>query len=637
MCGVCGIASFEIALPRDTTLQSVGTMVKALAHRGPDDSGIATEPRAMLGATRLAIRGLHSGKQPMVDKESGVIVVCNGEIDNHRELRHWLAKRGRCPQQKTDIAVLAGLYLELGEAFVERLIGVFAIAVWDPRQQQLLLARDRAGERPLFFLMQQGIVRFATEIAALAPESTGALTLSRAALQEYLQFGCLAAPATPFLEIEKVGPAEIVTIKATGIGRRRYWRWNIQRTPKSVPALDQFDEIFRKAVLRQSDVDVPYGVFLSGGLDSSLVAAVARSLRPAYPLTAYTLRFSEESYDEGHFAEQVAAALGVKAVSVWVEPEVFPETIADLVRRVGEPLADPAWIPTVLLARRAAQDTKLALVGEGGDELFGGYPTYLGAQLGERYARLPRALQAIFKRAVEAWPPSDKKVTLSSLLKRFVQGTDIDGVARHLLWTSNISPAVRVRLGFSVVEPRAAGQSAEGLLDAVQQIDLETRLAEGLLTKADRASMLSAVELRTPFLDQEVMEFAATLPVNERVRGLTTKFFLKKYARRYLPRSIIHRRKRGLSVPLSAWLRGPLYDWAQSLLGSSLLNRVGIKGTVALELLEEHRRREADHARALWALMVLSEWLAWTEQSLNVAGTVGREGEDLRPPVAPAA
>jgi asparagine synthase (glutamine-hydrolysing) len=633
MCGVCGIASFEVALPRDTTLESVGTMVKALAHRGPDDSGIATEPRAMLGATRLAIRGLHSGKQPMVDGESGVIVVCNGEIDNHRELRHWLVKRGRTPPQTTDIAVIAGLYLELGEAFVERLIGVFAIAVWDPRQQLLLLARDRAGERPLFFSMQQGIVRFATEIAALAPESTGALTLSRAALQEYLQFGCLAAPTTPFLEIEKVGPAEIVTIKATGIGRRRYWRWNIERTPKPAPVLDRFDEIFRKAVLRQSDVEVPYGVFLSGGLDSSLVAAVARSLRPDYPLTAYTLRFSEESYDEGQFAEQVAAALGVKAVSVWVEPEVFPETIADLVCRVGEPLADPAWIPTVLLARRAAQDTKLALVGEGGDELFGGYPTYLGAQLGELYARLPRALQAIFKRAVEAWPPSDKKVTL---LKRFVQGTDMDGVARHLLWTSNISPAVRVRLGFSVMEPRAAGQSAEGLLDTVQQIDLETRLAEGLLTKADRASMLSAVELRTPFLDQGVMEFAASLPVNERVRGLTTKFFLKKYARRYLPGSIVNRRKRGLSVPLSAWLRGPLYAWAQTLLGSDRLNRVGINGPVALELLEEHRRREADHARALWALMVLSEWLAWTEQTLQVAATVGAEGENLRPPVAPA-
>src|SRR5712692_8173637 len=637
MCGVCGIASFEIALPRDTTLESVGTMVKALAHRGPDDSGIATEPRAMLGATRLAIRGLHSGKQPMVDEESGVIVVCNGEIDNHRELRHWLAKRGRTPPQTTDIAVIAGLYLELGEAFVERLIGVFAIAVWDPRQQQLLLARDRAGERPLFFSMQQGVVRFATEIAALAPESTGALTLSRAALQEYLQFGCLAAPTTPFLQIEKVGPAEIVTIKAAGIGRRRYWRWNIERTPKPVPVLDRFDEIFRKAVLRQSDVEVPYGVFLSGGLDSSLVAAVARSLRPEYPLTAYTLRFSEESYDEGQFAEQVATALGVKAVSVWVTPEVFPETIADLVRRVGEPLADPAWIPTVLLARRAAQDTKLALVGEGGDELFGGYPTYLGAQLGELYARFPRALQAIFKRAVEAWPPSDKKVTLSSLLKRFVQGKDMDGVARHLLWTSNISPAVRVRLGFRAVEPRAVGQSAEGLLDTVQQIDLETRLAEGLLTKADRASMLSAVELRTPFLDQGVMEFAATLPVNERVRGLTTKFFLKRYARRYLPGSIVNRRKRGLSVPLSAWLRGPLYAWARTLLGSDLLNRVGINGPVALALLEEHRRREADHARALWALMVLSEWLAWTEQTLQVAATVGAEGENLRPPVAPAA
>ena len=376
--------------------------------------------------------------------------------------------------------------------------------------------------------------------------------------------------------------------------------------------------MFREAVRCQSDVDVPYGVFLSGGVDSSLVAAVARSVRPDYKLRAYTLRFSEQSYDEGVFAERVAKQLQIEAVPVWVRPEAFIEGTGELVRLVGEPLADPAWIPTALLARRAAEDVKLALVGEGGDELFAGYPTYVGARWAQRYARLPRPVKALIRRVVERWPPSDKKVTLSYVLKRFVQGAEMDGVARHLLWTSNIPPALLARLGITESEPRAVECATGELLDLVQQNDLETSLAEGLLTKADRASMQSALELRAPFLDQAVMEFAATLPVADRVRGLTTKRFLKQYALRYLPSSIVYRRKRGLSVPLSRWLRGPLHEWAESRLRSKLLGEAGVNVRAAGELLEEHRQRRADHARALWTLIVLSEWLDWA--SNRVAG-----------------
>ena len=614
MCGVCGIASFRKALDQRAVSDHVHAMIEAMAHRGPDESGFEAASSAVLGATRLAIRGLHSGKQPIVDRESGVMIVCNGEIDNHQELRRWLETRGRPVELATDIAVIPGLYLELGDAFVERLIGVFAIGIWDPKQERILLARDRAGERPLFFAVQDDVVRFATEIAALASDRTLSLSSAKPSLQSYLQYGCFVAPMTPFSEIQKVAPAEIVTIDADGVRRRRYWRWNIAKTPKREPSMEEFDKIFRGAVRRQSDVDVPYGAFLSGGIDSSLVAAVEQSVRPDHKLKAYTLRFSEESYDEGVFAEKVAKMLGIESVAVWVKPEAFSTEIAELVGLVGEPLADPAWIPTALLARRAAQDVKLALVGEGGDELFGGYPTYIGAQTAEHYARLPRPLKVMIKHVVEAWPPSDKKVTLSLVLKRFVQGAEMDGVARHLLWTSNVSPTLLERLGVTEPDARFVDRAAEPLLDIVQQNDLETSLAEGLLTKADRASMRSALELRAPFLDQTVMEFAATLPAKERVRGLTTKVFLKRYALRYLPSSIVHRRKRGLSVPLASWLRGPLTEWAESRLRSELLEAAGVKNRAAVELLEEHRQRRADHARALWTLIVLSEWLTWASK-----------------------
>ncbi len=592
-------------------------MVDALAHRGPDASGVSIGAQAAVGASRLAIRGLDSGTQPLRDEKTGVMAVCNGEIDNHKELRRWLESRGRTVTQETDIAVIPDLYQELGEHFVERLLGVFAIAVWDPKKEELLLARDRAGERPIFFTVKDGVVQFATEVAALVSERGATFTRSSEAIHEYMTIGCVYAPTAPFLEVQKVRPGEVVIISASGIRRRQYWSWDIGKVPKKKPTTEGFDAVFREAVRSQTDIDVPFGIFLSGGLDSSLIASVAHSLRPGIAFNAYSLRFDENSYDEGEFARQVAKDLGLTPVSVWVKPTDLPETLADLVSRVGEPLADPAWIPTALLAQRAAQDVKLCLAGEGGDELFGGYPTHLAAKWGETYAALPRVVQAAFRAIVQKWPVSDKKVTISFLLKRFVEGMHQDGVARHLLWKANISPIVMARLGLTDPLPWQPGKSTGELLDAVQKLDLEVTLAEGLLTKSDRAGMRSALEVRAPFLDQRVMEFAATLPVDSRVHGLTTKAFLKKYAEKYLPNSIIYRRKRGLSVPLSLWLRGPLHDWAQSRVTHRHLADAGINIQIAGQLLEEHRLREADHARALWSLIVLCEWLIWDDARIK--------------------
>ncbi len=618
MCGVCGVlARGSAPLDPARAQRSVQAMLDALAHRGPDDQGSHASGPAILGATRLAIRGLDGGHQPLVDPASGVVAVCNGEIDNHAELRALLAGRGRAVSSRTDIAVIPGLYAELGEAFVERLVGAFAIAVWDPRERRLVLARDRAGERPLFFAAGATELRFATEVAALAADPDQRLTPDPAALGAFLARGYFEAPASPFAEIQKVAPAEVVTFGPEGIRRRRYWRWNLGEVPPPAggPRPAAFDAVFREAVRRQSDVDVRYGAFLSGGIDSSLVAAVARAVRPDYPLKAFTLRFAEPSYDEGDYAAVVARRLGIPSDSVWVRPEAFPTVLAELIGHAGEPLADPAWVPTALLARRAAEEVTVALVGEGGDELFGGYPTYLGALMAQRYAALPARVRYGCRRAAELWRPSDRKVSLSFLLKRFVAAAELDGLRRHLDWTSNIRPALLARLGIASAggkeQTAEVRGSSQALLNAVQRFDLESSLAEGLLTKADRASMNSALELRAPFLDRAVLEFAAGLPARERVRGLTTKVFLKRYALEYLPRGIVRRRKRGLSVPLSIWLRGPLLAWARERIESDRLSVAGVNREPALALLEEHVGRRADHARALWTLVVLSEWLEW--------------------------
>jgi asparagine synthase (glutamine-hydrolysing) len=612
MCGICGYVAFPKLTSSEVAHVRVKAMLGSLSHRGPDATCQLDTESAVLGATRLAIRGLTERlNQPIANPESGVIAVCNGEIDNHHELSRWLAERGRPVKHKTDIAVIPGLYLELGEAFASRLVGAFAIAVWDPRYSRLTLVRDRAGERPLFYARNQNEIIFATEIAALVAHSRLPVSLDQEALRKYLQFGIFPSPDTPFGQIRKVAPGELIQFDKTGMCRKSYWHWQITETAKQHSSLDAFDQTFRAAIGRQTDVDVDFGVFLSGGIDSSLVSAVVRSLHPTRPLKAYTLRFEEESFDEGGFAAAVAKQLRMELVAVLVKPDDVRDGLKSLIRTVGEPLADPAWVPTNLLAQRASQETKMALVGEGADELFGGYPTYIGARIAERFVQLPNWLRFAIRRVVEALPPSEKKVTISFLLKRFVQGASWNGMTRHRLWVSNITPALLRRLGVAPIDLESHDTGDGDLLDRAQRWDLETLLAEGLLTKADRASMSSALELRAPFLDEAVMEFAKSLRVEDRVRGFKTKFFLKRYAQRYLPNNIVNRRKRGLSVPISSWLRGPLKEWAIATLRNGRLEQVGIHTSAAMELVSEHCQRKVDHARAIWTLLVLGEWLDW--------------------------
>jgi asparagine synthase (glutamine-hydrolysing) len=611
MCGICGILGFDGPSSSDRSQERVDAMLEALRHRGPNAIGSAVSGPIVIGATRLAVRGIDHPSQPSIDRDSGVVVVCNGEIDNHRELRQWLEARGRSVPPGSDVEVLPGMYLELGDEFLDRLVGAFALAVWDPRHGRLLLARDRTGERPLFLRRDTRGLTFASEIAALAASGSGPLTVSDIGIRSYLQFGNFAAPRSPFNEIEKIGPGERVVVDRGTVSRHRYWRWSLGQQQKRPASIDGFDTVFREAVRRQTDVDIDFAVFLSGGLDSSLVTAVTRSLHPSKPLVGYTVRFGEASFDEGDVAQEVAHRLGVRPESIWVGPEDFARELPLLVRRVGEPLADPAWLPAALLSRTAAQSFRMTLVGEGADELFGGYPTYLGVRAAETYNRLPGPVRSLFRRAVEALPPSDKKVTLSFLLKRFVSGADLDGITRHQIWNSNIPPTLLRRLGIDPVPLPGPIPEGPELLDRVQQLDLETSLAEGLLTKADRAGMSSALELRAPFLDLGVLDYASTLQSSDRVRGLTTKKFLKAYALRYLPHSIVHRRKRGLSVPLATWLRGPLRNWAADRLSDSALESVGVSRKAAQSVFEEHLQRRADHGRALWTLIVLSFWLEW--------------------------
>ena len=610
MCGICGILDRSSGKSAPAMELKARAMLQAMAHRGPNGSALYSGSDVIMAVNRLAIRGVDEQQPPLIEHAGGIVLACNGEIDNHRELRRMLEERGHVIPQSTDVAVIAPLYLEKGLDFLKHLQGVFAIALWDSQRQRLILARDRAGERHLYYWTSNQAIHFASELSALVTAPGSAARLERASLAHYLRSGYCPSPRSLLADHHKVRPGEMIVIDPSGTRHERYWTSPIGVAKKSKPSQASFDQIFRDAVQRQSDIDVDYGVLLSGGVDSALMTAVARSLRPEKKLSAYCIRFAEASFDEGNDAAAMASHLGCDFIPVTVSPHDIPDGIRRLVRTTGEPLADPAWLPLALVTQRASQDVRVLLAGEGADELFGGYPTYLGAHLAGRYARAPRALRSAIQRIVERLPVSDKKVTTSFLLKRFVRGQELDGLTRHMLWTASISPEWSRRLG---VEPPVdfTDHHPGTLIDVLQAFDFEHSLPDALMAKADRGGMSHGVEIRAPFLDQTVIDFAATLPLDARIRGLTTKVFLKDYARRYLPKAVVTRRKRGLSVPLAQWLREPLHHWASSRLASRALSDAGISTKAAQELLTEHSLRTNDHSRAIWTLIVLSEWLEW--------------------------
>lgn len=644
MCGICGVVDRCVRRPATEMEQSVRRMLAATSHRGPHGNACAVRRDLAMAVNRLAIRGIDQPQPPLIEHESGVIVACNGEIDNHRELRRMLAEHGHVVTLDTDVAVIAPLYLEKGLGFLEHLQGVFALALWDGHRRRLVLARDRVGERHLHYSIAGDCVIFASELAALLASRQLPAHLDSSGVAHFLRWGYCASPRSPLRDVRKVGSGEMVVFEPEGIIKHQhYWTFPELGVGPAQPSLQTFDDIFRAAIMRQSDVEAEYGVLLSGGVDSALIAAVARATRPDKRLPAYCVRFAEASYDEGEPAARVARELGCEFVPVTISAAEVPATLQELIRSTGELLADPAWIPLSLVARRAAQDVRMLLSGEGADELFGGYPTYLGAHWAARYASLPRPIQATLRTLVESLPASDKKMPVSFLLKRFVSGQGLNDLARHLLWTSVITPEWLRRLG---IDPPTIGcqTSVQSAVDVVQRYDFEHSLPDALMAKSDQGSMLHAVEIRAPFLDRDVIEFAATLPVEARVRGMITKPFLKRYASGYLPHAIVSRRKRGLSVPLSAWLRGPLQEWTQARLNHAGLADAGIDRSAAQQLFAEHLRRQADHARAIWTLIVLSEWLEWLRENraapliaaLGNFGAVQQGLEGLEIAAAPA-
>ncbi|MFN2572156.1 MAG: asparagine synthase (glutamine-hydrolyzing) [Gemmatimonadales bacterium] len=592
MCGIFGAVARSDAVLRHP--ESLAKMAAALRHRGPDGECIVGHERVRIGARRLAIMDLTTGDQPFQSPDGNVWMVCNGEIYNAPDLRRDASSWGYPFRSQGDIETIVPFYERFGPGAVEHLVGMFGLAIWDDARGRLVLARDRAGEKPLFWTDAAGELRFASEIQALLEFPDQSRRLNRKALSLYRALGYVPAPYTMFEGVHKLPPASLLIAEGGRIEIRAYWSAaNAASQPSSLGDPGALRDILLRAVKRELMSDVPLGVFTSGGLDSSLlVAAAARGMPGGSDrIHTYAIRFTEPGYDESAFAEAVTHDIATVHHVVTADEESLGRALDVVSNSLAEPLGDPAVLPTWLLADAAREHVKVVLSGEGADELFGGYPTYLGHKLADRWVRLPRPLRRVAAWAVDRWPSSTGKMTLEYMLKQFLDASELPWLERHLTW-----------MGAAAIDDGVIAELASKLdgfphgdpLNRVAWFDFLTYLPDDLLVKVDRVTMLASVEARAPFLDREVLELVLPAPSQLKVRGLTTKAILKEAARGLVPDAVIQRQKRGLSVPVARWLNTGLAPLADRLLDTPLL--------------AEHRSGRRNHARRLWPQLMLALW-----------------------------
>lgn len=599
MCGIYGMVG-ATALRYPFVLEEMG---EALRHRGPDGRATFVEPDAQIGCERLRIIDLHErADQPFASPDGQIWLETNGEIYNAPSLRERY--RDYPYRSHSDVETILPLYLDRGPSAVAELDGMFGLAIWDNRTRTLLLARDRAGEKPLFYARVGGEVVFASELQCLLRHPDVSRELDPAAMRDYLALGYISEPRTPFLAIRRVPAGTHMLFTARGEETVRYWDPVAFTEEKISPAdaVAETQRLIEQAIAKQVMSDVPVGVFISGGLDSSILATLASRVIGVDKVHTFSAQFAEASYDESRDAAVLARQMRTRHVPVRTDDETLLDALQNVTKRVAEPIADAAILPTFLLARAAREHVKVILSGEGADELFGGYPTYVGHKLAPKYDALPSFVRAAVRKLAFALPSSGKKVTLEFLLKRFVSDAERPWVERHLRWFG-------VGLGTTQVDTPPMHP-----LEGAMLLDYRSYLRDNLLVKVDRATMLSSVEARAPYLDRDVTRFALSLPADLRVRGLTTKWVLKKAAEKWVPRDVIYRRKRGLSVPTAIWINRGLRPEVDRLLEPSRLRKHAIVNEAQVSaLLAEHRAGRANHAKSLWAVVMLEYWLEnWT-------------------------
>src|SRR6478672_6407445 len=584
-------------------------MSGTLVHRGPDSFGEFSDGDVALAARRLSIIDLETGDQPIANEDGTLHVVQNGEIYNYRELRYELERAGHHFRTHGDTEVMLHLYEEHGEQFAERLRGMFAVAIWDARRRRLVLARDRFGIKPLYYRAVDGELSFASELRAL-PRGE----IDPDALEAFLAFNSIPAPLTIFREVRKLPPGHLLVWEDGRVDIRRFARpapIEEIREDEEAELVEELRSRLRDSVRAHLVSDVPVGVLLSGGVDSALLAALAAE-ESSEPLRTFSIGFEERSFDKLADARRVAERYGTQHRELVLRPDAAL-LLPALAEAFDEPFADSSALPTYLVSQLAAQDVKVALSGEGGDELFGGYYTYVADQLALRAggaARLARPL-------VERLPTSTARASFDYKAKRFVRGAHLPPLERHHAWKEIFSPEARAELTgrhhhFDPVDAyRARYAETDGaeLLARLQDVDRTIYLVDDLLVKTDRASMAHSLEARVPFLDPVVTNFALALPVRHRVSGLRKKVLLRKAVAPLVPNQIVRGKKRGFSIPAAAWLRGELEPFARETLSADALRRQGFfRPEAVTTLIDRHVAGKDDLSRQLWGLLAFTLW-----------------------------
>lgn len=621
MCGIVGIVNKSETAVDPAVL---ALMCDAIRHRGPDEEGSYARPTVGLAMRRLAIIDLAGGQQPITNERKTAWIVFNGEIYNYRELRAKLEKLGHRFATDCDTEAIIHAYEEYGAQCPKHLRGMFAFAIWDEERQELFIARDRLGKKPLLYAETRDGLAFASEFRALLKHPSISREVAPEAIDYYLSFMCVPAPLTAFRGIKKLEPGHSLRYRLNGdIEINRYWQPDFSHKTRmdETEASARLLEVLRDAVRVRLMSEVPLGAFLSGGVDSSAVVALM-SEASREPVKTFAIGFEEQDFSELAHARRVAEHVGTDHHEFIVRPDAL-EVLPMLVEHYGEPYADSSAVPTYYVARETRKHVTVALNGDGGDECFAGYERYGAMQLAETYRRLPALLRrGIVERAVEMLPTPEARRSRVKDAKRFLHAAGMNRAARYEHWVGAFDPESKHELYTAEFRRRTTeGASTEllarwfatangaGVLDATLLTDTMTYLPNDLLVKVDIATMACSLEARSPFLDHHVVEFAAALPENFKLRGRKSKYLLKRALKDLLPAEILDRRKMGFGVPVGYWLRAQMQPFLrETLLSEKSLGRNLFNPASVRRLVDEHTSGAADHANMLWTLLMLELW-----------------------------
>ena len=623
MCGIAGFTTFrqEVRDPESV----IHGMTEVLAHRGPDGAGTHVDSKITLGHRRLSIIDIAGGAQPMAIAGGRYVISYNGEVYNYIELRTALEKKGHVFETQSDTEVILRQYAEDGMGFLKKLNGMFAFALWDRDEGRLILARDRMGIKPLFYFRKGSDVVFASEMKGLMEFPGMPRDINMNAMSKFLTYMYVPSPHTMYKDVHKLEAGHVMICDARGARSEPYWDIPLQDHPVgSLPigeCAERVLELLKDSIAKRLRSDVPVGVFLSGGVDSSAIAALASQISPS-PIHTFSVGFEDASYDESPYARRVAEHLGTTHHHEVLSMKRAVDMLPGVMQSLDEPFGDPSILPTRLLSEFTSKEVKVVLGGDGGDELFAGYASFPSHKMMEALSFLPTAWRDGLVSASRKIPVSSSYASLHFLTKQFFKGAGISPEIRFFLWMggfgnddkqSLLSPDVQKQLlRQDPYEDILGYVRRSGLTDDFQRLLYlcsKLYLQDDILVKVDRASMAHSLEVRVPFLDHTLVDYASGIQKDFKLRGLTTKYVLKRAVEGLLPKDIIHRRKAGFAIPMASWIRTDLKDYVEDLCQESSLRDLGwFQVDQVRKLLDDHYEMRRDNRKEIWTLLSLLDW-----------------------------